>query len=101
MQFHVTFVFSMDSILSSTFSPHLNRLSYATFFGGVTAMTREHIEKVRGLSNKYYGWGGEDDDLASRLKSRGYTIMRHPSSISRFITISHEPDKHNGINSMR
>lgn len=43
------------------------RLLYPEFFGGVTAITGEHFEKLNGFPNNYYGWGGEDDELWYRL----------------------------------
>ena len=36
-------------------------------FGGATAFTAAQFEKANGHSNKFYGWGGEDDDLARRF----------------------------------
>ena len=44
-----------------------SRLPYPTLFGGVTAIKREHFELVNGHSNKFFGWGGEDDDMFRRL----------------------------------
>ena len=38
-----------------------------TIFGGVAAMKTEHFRLVNGFSNKFFGWGGEDDDLYNRL----------------------------------
>ncbi|XP_062617600.1 beta-1,4-galactosyltransferase 1-like [Saccostrea cucullata] len=43
------------------------RLPYLTYFGGVSAMTKDQILFVNGFSNKFSGWGGEDDDLYNRL----------------------------------
>lgn len=42
------------------------RLPYGSIFGGISALTREHVEKINGFSNDYWGWGGEDDDLSTR-----------------------------------
>jgi len=42
------------------------RLPCDCLIGGVNAMTKEQLELVNGYSNKFYGWGGEDDDLYNR-----------------------------------
>ena len=43
------------------------RVKYALIFGGATAFTSAQFEKANGHSNEFYGWGGEDDDLAKRF----------------------------------
>ena len=43
-----------------------HRLPYAKYFGGVSALSKEQVEKVNGNSNLYFGWGCEDDDLYYR-----------------------------------
>jgi len=45
-------------------------LLYQTFFGGVNSFRAEHFELINGFSNKFYGWGGEDDDLLHRCVRR-------------------------------
>jgi len=37
--------------------------------GGVVAFSKHQFEKVNGFSNQFWGWGGEDDDLALRVRS--------------------------------
>lgn len=41
-------------------APNLHpKYHYKTFVGGILLITREHFEKVNGLSNNYWGWGLE------------------------------------------
>ncbi|BHF78521.1 hypothetical protein SprV_0602163400 [Sparganum proliferum] len=56
------------------------RWLYREFLGAVTALSWEHVEKLNGASNIFYGWGGEDDELAIRLRLNNITVDR-PSSI--------------------
>ena len=49
----------------------LSRLPYGNYFGGVSALSRQDFEAINGFSNKYFGWGGEDDDIEYR-----YLCMR-------------------------
>ncbi len=42
------------------------RLPYATYFGAISALTRQQVKLSNGYSNKFWGWGGEDDDLGKR-----------------------------------
>lgn len=52
-------------------------------------MRREHFEAIAGFSNRFYGWGGEDDELAGRLKRAGLTIVRWDATLSRYAALSH------------
>ncbi|BHF61404.1 hypothetical protein SprV_0100437800 [Sparganum proliferum] len=49
---------------------------YEGFLGAVTALSWEHLEKINGASNIFYGWGGEDDDLAIRLRLNNIKVDR-------------------------
>lgn len=42
------------------------RLPYTQYFGGVSAVTPEQYMRMNGFPNHYWGWGGEDDDIAAR-----------------------------------
>ena len=54
--------------LASKLSKFDYRLIYEEYIGGVTLINKEHFEWVNGFSNKYWGWGFEDDDLLYRLR---------------------------------
>lgn len=44
-------------------------LPYPQYFGGVSALTPDQYLKMNGFPNEYWGWGGEDDDIATRSAS--------------------------------
>lgn len=53
-------------------APDLHPLyHYKTFIGGILLVTKEHFKMVRGMSNRYWGWGREDDEFYVRLKKAG------------------------------
>ncbi|KAL7291337.1 hypothetical protein TKK_0014937 [Trichogramma kaykai] len=61
-------------------SPTLHpRYHYETFIGGILLLNREHFEQVNGMSNKYWGWGLEDDEFYVRLKEAGLNVTRPPN----------------------
>lgn len=43
------------------------REAYKTFFGGVIALTKEHVASVNGWTNKMVNWSPEDDEIRKRL----------------------------------
>ncbi|XP_068221474.1 beta-1,4-galactosyltransferase 7 isoform X2 [Palaemon carinicauda] len=58
-------------------APHLHpRYHYPTFIGGVLLVKREDFRLVDGLSNKYWGWGLEDDEFFARLKEANLQVHR-------------------------
>ncbi|GFO44911.1 beta-1,4-galactosyltransferase 1 [Plakobranchus ocellatus] len=76
-------------------------LPYSSYYGGVVSFTRWQYEKINGGSNLYFGWGGEDDDLRSRVMGKGYNMVRYPKEIGRYDTMSHKRDSGNGDNPVR
>lgn len=44
---------------------------YDRFFGGVIGMNKEYYELVNGFSNKFRGWGGEDDLMYNSFIEKG------------------------------
>lgn len=64
-------------------------LPYRDLVGGVFKMNVKSFLKVNGYSNLFWGWGGEDDDMAVRLATAHLPILRPPSSIGRYTMIRH------------
>lgn len=95
----------MDEVYNSNYSPFpvssLSRLPYTSLFGGVTVLTTDQFRDVNGFSNMYWGWGGEDDDMFTRIFSRGYSITRPPEELARYKMSLHHRDKGNKANPMR
>lgn len=77
------------------------KLPYGSIFGGISALTREQFEGINGFSNDYWGWGGEDDDLSTRVTLAGYKISRYPAEIARYKMIKHNSEKKNPVNRCR
>lgn len=71
------------------------KLPYSELFGGVSALTTEQFKIVNGFSNMFWGWGAEDDDMASRIKHHGYHIARYPYDIARYSMLTHVKQKAN------
>lgn len=67
---------------------------YPTFVGGILIMSIAQFEKVNGLSNKFWGWGREDDELYQRMKEAGLTIYRHSKAkiTTGYDTFKHDHD---------
>nr|XP_019540888.2 beta-1,4-galactosyltransferase 7 [Aedes albopictus] len=49
---------------------------YATFIGGILLLKVEHYQLLNGMSNKYWGWGLEDDEFYVRIKEAGLEVHR-------------------------
>lgn len=47
-----------------------------TFLGGVLSMSISDIKKTNGFPNQFWGWGGEDDALRNRLKSKKLEVYQ-------------------------
>ena len=53
---------------------NMSKIVFDTYFGGVTMFSMEDFKKINGFSNKYWGWGFEDDDLLLRCKKNGINL---------------------------
>ncbi|XP_065837793.1 beta-1,4-galactosyltransferase 6-like [Oscarella lobularis] len=72
------------------------KLPFKWYSGGVIAFTLEQYEKINGMSNVYFGWGKEDDDLHRRIVSSGYRIDRQDPQagsecVGMYASLDHGP----------
>jgi len=76
-------------------APNLHpKYNYPTFVGGILLVNRNNFRQVNGMSNRYWGWGLEDDEFYVRLKEAGIPVLR-PENIStgKSDTFSHIHDR--------
>lgn len=62
---------SIPTLLATECSQFNYQHCYDRFFGGVTAMDKEHYLMVNGFSNLFKGWGGEDDLMYNSFLQKG------------------------------
>jgi xylosylprotein 4-beta-galactosyltransferase len=74
---HLKYSFPGDGIAFHLASPDLHpKYHYKTFVGGILILTCEDFALVNGMSNKYWGWGLEDDEFYVRLKEHNIRVVR-------------------------
>lgn len=72
---HVDYSYSdVPMHLATGFMGTTGKESFDEYFGGVTMFNMETFNKINGYSNKYWGWGYEDDDLLLRCKKFGVSL---------------------------
>lgn len=64
-------------------------LPYKRLIGGVLAIRPAHYRLVNGFSNRFVGWGGEDDNLFERFQAKGLSVMRC-ESIGIYTMVPHQ-----------
>ncbi|XP_075053475.1 beta-1,4-galactosyltransferase 3-like isoform X2 [Mixophyes fleayi] len=84
--------------LSSAMDKFQYSLPYWTYFGGVSALTPDQFMKINGFPNVYWGWGGEDDDIAMRIRLSGLSISHTPINLGHYKMIPHGRDSGNEDN---
>ncbi|NP_001098251.1 beta-1,4-galactosyltransferase 7 [Oryzias latipes] len=63
-------------------SPELHPLyHYKTYVGGILLLTKKHYRMCNGMSNRFWGWGREDDEFYRRLRKAELQLYR-PSGIT-------------------
>jgi len=51
-------------------------MPYPNYFGGCVMFKYEHYEAINGFSNRFSGWGCEDDDFYESFKAKGIPVLR-------------------------
>lgn len=52
------------------------RYDYPDFIGGILMLSSAHFTDLNGMSNRYWGWGLEDDEFRARLRDAKLPISR-------------------------
>eukprot|EP00090_Calanus_glacialis_P047172 TRINITY_DN9643_c0_g1_i2.p1 TRINITY_DN9643_c0_g1~~TRINITY_DN9643_c0_g1_i2.p1 ORF type:complete len:330 (-),score=107.39 TRINITY_DN9643_c0_g1_i2:83-1072(-) len=52
------------------------KYDYPTFIGGILLISRKHYKQLDGMSNKYWGWGLEDDEFFVRMRQANMVIEK-------------------------
>ncbi|CAH8660110.1 unnamed protein product [Dicrocoelium dendriticum] len=68
------------------------KLLYPSLVGGVLKFSTLNFIRVNGFSNRYWGWGQEDDDMATRIHARGLDYIHVPISVARYHAVPHDPE---------
>ncbi|XP_052062228.1 beta-1,4-galactosyltransferase 1-like [Mytilus californianus] len=87
--------------LSAAVDKFKYRLPYKAIFGGASALSKSQLQSVNGFSNKFFGWGGEDDDMWNRLMHANFTVTRHSNKVARYTMLRHGKEKGNKHNTKR
>ncbi|XP_026529151.1 beta-1,4-galactosyltransferase 7 [Pseudonaja textilis] len=74
-------------------SPELHPLyHYSTYVGGILLLTKQHYQMCNGMSNRFWGWGREDDEFYRRLRAAGLQLFRPSGITSGYKTFQHLHD---------
>lgn len=67
-------------------APELHpKYHYKTFVGGILLVNRDHFAILNGMSNRYWGWGLEDDEFYVRIRDAQLHVTR-PANITTGVT---------------
>lgn len=62
-----------------------------SYFGGTSSLCKDHMTLINGFSNRYWGWGKEDDDLLLRCLLKG--LVPHEDTTSSFLDLDTPADE--------
>ncbi|MBN3296249.1 B4GT7 galactosyltransferase, partial [Amia calva] len=74
-------------------SPELHPIyHYKTYVGGILLLTKQHYQMCNGMSNRFWGWGREDDEFYRRLRTAGLQLFRPTGITTGYETFRHIHD---------
>eukprot|EP01114_Cavostelium_apophysatum_P014026 TRINITY_DN3525_c1_g1_i1.p1 TRINITY_DN3525_c1_g1~~TRINITY_DN3525_c1_g1_i1.p1 ORF type:complete len:296 (-),score=33.36 TRINITY_DN3525_c1_g1_i1:9-896(-) len=76
--------------LAHNVQKHNWEMRHWEYNGGIMCLTKRDFEKVNGFSNNYWGWGGEDDEFAVRLKRAKINIERPSHAYFYTLFLQHQ-----------
>ncbi|XP_071099414.1 beta-1,4-galactosyltransferase 7-like [Haliotis cracherodii] len=75
-------------------APNLHPLyHYKTFVGGILLLRSSDFKLLNGLSNRYWGWGREDDEFYVRMRKAGIIVQRPQNITTGNRTFRHVHDR--------
>jgi hypothetical protein len=81
--------FSKARHLSVAIDKFNYKMFYYKLIGGVLNFKTSHFIRVNGYSNEYWGWGGEDDDMETRLTHSQIGYERPNINIAHYKMLKH------------
>ncbi|XP_050309621.1 beta-1,4-galactosyltransferase 1 [Anthonomus grandis grandis] len=76
--------------MSSSLDTFRYNLPYLTLFGGAISILSNQFQSINGMSNLFYGWGGEDDDFYKRLEAINLLPYRFAPELSKYTMLMHK-----------
>lgn len=74
-------------------SPELHPIyHYKTYVGGILLLTKKHYKMCNGMSNRFWGWGREDDEFYRRLRKAELKLFRPTGITTGYKTFMHIHD---------
>nr|XP_057913660.1 beta-1,4-galactosyltransferase 7 isoform X2 [Doryrhamphus excisus] len=74
-------------------SPELHPIyHYKTYVGGILLLTKAHYHMCNGMSNRFWGWGREDDEFYRRLRKAQLQLFRPSGITTGYKTFMHVHD---------
>lgn len=89
---------SNPTLLATNASQFGWKMPFPEYFGGVVAFSREHFEVINGYSNRFEGWGGEDNELYYRVLACGLQVEHRPH---RYLSLPHPKDNPTGFDPVK